>query len=123
MAGLKPRTTSAASDTLLFPSRSHPLADQERRVGAGARPVFLGAAVVDLCHVEVAVLVHAHAVTPHMPPGKSPHVPQEYWNFPLRSYLRTRFVPRSAAQRYPSLVMLNMCTSEGGSPNRHESRN
>ena len=49
--------------------------------------------------------------TPHIPPGKSPQVPQEYWKCPSRSYLTSFDVPRSAAHRCRSARFGNNASS------------
>src|SRR5256885_15536399 len=57
--------------------------------------------------------------TPHMPPGKSPHVPHVYWRLPSRSHFTIFDVPRSAAQMLREPSMMIRWTSEGGSPTLH----
>src|SRR5437762_2778039 len=60
----------------LFPRRSDRLSDQECGIRSGTRPVFLGAAVVDLCDIEVALLIGAHAVhAPHTAGEITPRAP------------------------------------------------
>ena len=70
-----PKTRDATS-VAYFHADANRLADQERRVRAGARPVLLRAAVVDFGDVEVAVLVDAHAVhAPHAAGEITPRAP------------------------------------------------